>query len=197
MKRLLLILVLVLAACAVQEPVAKEPVKQEQPSMITEVTVDYVKYDTDTSPNNMEAYKADCKQRDGTFDECGPSCPPDAEFCVQVCTPTCNLKSEADTQPKVNAEPEAKIKTISQPTTHQIIIEDFKFKPKVFTIEKGDTITWTNRGPSTHSVSADGGTFDSFLLGKGQSWSYRFDETGLFQYHCTPHRGMRASITVE
>ncbi len=37
------------------------------------------------------AFKADCGLRDGTFDECGTVCEPEAEFCTQVCAYTCDL----------------------------------------------------------------------------------------------------------
>ena len=52
--------------------------------------------------------------------------------------------------------------------TKNITIKDFAFDPKTITINVGDTITWTNEGPSPHTVTADeAGGFDAGNLDKG------------------------------
>ncbi len=86
--------------------------------------------------------------------------------------------------------------------TKNITIKDFAFDPKTITINVGDTITWTNEGPSPHTVTADeAGGFDAGNLDKGATFSETFDEAGTFAYYCKYHgakggTGMAASIVV-
>ena len=76
-----------------------------------------------------------------------------------------------------------------------VIIQDFKFQPAEITIKKGETITWTNNDSAKHTATCD--TFDSGLLAKGESFSYTFNETGTFDYICTPHPYMKGKVQVE
>ena len=77
-----------------------------------------------------------------------------------------------------------------------VTIEDFEFSPTSVTIEVGDTVTWNNEGPTPHSATADDGSFDTGIFGKGGSRTETFDEAGTFSYFCTPHPFMKASVTV-
>src|SRR5215217_4080944 len=85
--------------------------------------------------------------------------------------------------------------------TKNVIIKDFAFDPKTIAINVGDTITWTNEGPSPHTVSADDASFDSNNLDKGGTFSHTFDKAGTFAYYCKYHGSkggvsMAASVTV-
>src|SRR4051795_4993923 len=85
--------------------------------------------------------------------------------------------------------------------TKTVSIKDFAFDPKTISVNVGDTITWTNDGPSPHTVSADDGSFDSGNLDKGATFSHTFDKAGTFAYYCKYHgskggSGMAASIAV-
>jgi LPXTG-motif cell wall-anchored protein len=77
-----------------------------------------------------------------------------------------------------------------------VTIEDFAFSPSSVTIDVGDTVTWTNRDPTQHSATAEDGSFDTGLLRRGQSGLHTFEEAGTFPYVCTPHPGMKGTITV-
>jgi len=82
-----------------------------------------------------------------------------------------------------------------------IEVEDFIFKTTYLKIKKGTKVTWTNQGQARHDVnSADDsphGGLASELLDNGDSYSYTFDEAGLYEYFCTPHPSqMRATVTV-
>ncbi len=77
-----------------------------------------------------------------------------------------------------------------------VTIKDYSFNPKSLTVHVGDTVVWTNQGPSGHSATAYDGSFDTGVLNKGSSGSFKFDKAGTFRYHCTPHPFMKASITV-
>jgi plastocyanin len=77
-----------------------------------------------------------------------------------------------------------------------VTIRDFEFAPASVTVDVGDTVTWTNDGPTPHSATADDGSFDTGIFGAGQSRSHTFEQAGTFQYFCTPHPNMRGTITV-
>lgn len=82
-----------------------------------------------------------------------------------------------------------------------ISIGDFFFDPTVLKIKNGTTVTWTNNGMIGHDVKTDRNSPkqgpSSNLLDRGQSYSFTFDEPGLYLYICSPHSAqMRAVIEV-
>lgn len=76
------------------------------------------------------------------------------------------------------------------------MITDFKFSPGTTTVQIGDTITWTNSGPSPHTATANGGSFDTGTLGKGASSSHTFTQPGTFAYICKIHPFMHGTVVV-
>lgn len=76
-------------------------------------------------------------------------------------------------------------------------IKNFAFGPKTLTIKKGTSVTFTNQDSVAHTATADDGSFDTGLLAKGESGSITLDKAGTFNYHCTPHPNMKATIVVE
>ncbi|MDP2629560.1 MAG: carboxypeptidase-like regulatory domain-containing protein [Candidatus Harrisonbacteria bacterium] len=53
-------------------------------------------YGSDAS--QLSRYRADCRQRNGVFNECGSPCAPDAEVCITVCAYTCEILGSAQGQ---------------------------------------------------------------------------------------------------
>jgi hypothetical protein len=78
-----------------------------------------------------------------------------------------------------------------------VTIKDFSFGPKTLTINAGDSVSWTNQGPTAHTATAKGGSFDSGLLETGKSYSHEFSSAGSFVYYCKPHPFMTATIVVK
>jgi LPXTG-motif cell wall-anchored protein len=78
-----------------------------------------------------------------------------------------------------------------------VTIADFSFSPGSLTVSQGDTVTWVNNGPTPHSATATGGSFDTGILKAGQSASHTFDQAGTFSYYCQPHPFMKATIVVQ
>jgi plastocyanin len=76
-------------------------------------------------------------------------------------------------------------------------IKDFAFSPDKVTIRKGSTVTFINRDKVKHTATADGGEFDTGLLGTDVSGEVKFDETGTFTFYCSPHPGMTGTIVVQ
>jgi LPXTG-motif cell wall-anchored protein len=78
-----------------------------------------------------------------------------------------------------------------------VTIRDYAFSPRTVTVEPGDTVTWTNRDGVRHSATAEDGSFDTGLLGRGESGEHTFREAGTYQYVCTPHPNMQGTVVVE
>ena len=76
-----------------------------------------------------------------------------------------------------------------------VTIKDFSFGPSTITIHAGDTVTWVNGGPSTHTATA-AGMFNTGVLHAGQSASHQFTHAGTFSYRCSIHPFMRGTVTV-
>jgi plastocyanin len=93
--------------------------------------------------------------------------------------------------------------------TAAVDIGDFFFAPAAVVLQVGGTVTWTNNGPSGHTVTSDAGSFDSGTLGpptpsdpyggttEGGTYQRTFSAAGTFDYHCAIHPGMRGRITVQ
>jgi len=74
---------------------------------------------------------------------------------------------------------------------------DFAFAPDSLRAQVGQRVTWENRDTGvTHTVSADGGAFNSGDLASGKRFSFVFGAAGSFAYHCAIHRDMRGTVSV-
>lgn len=78
--------------------------------------------------------------------------------------------------------------------THTVEIKTMAF-PANTPVEKGDTVTWINRMPMNHTVTADNGAFDSGALGNNKSFSHVFQDAGVVAYHCKIHPNMKGKVT--
>jgi len=78
-----------------------------------------------------------------------------------------------------------------------VTISDFQFSPSSVTVNVGDTVTWTNNGPTPHSATSTGGVWDTGIMDAGKSGSHTFSEAGTFSYICTPHPNMHGTIVVQ
>ncbi len=78
----------------------------------------------------------------------------------------------------------------------QITIQNFAYQPATLQVRVGTTVTWTNQDNVPHSVTFKNGMKESGLLSRGQSFSYTFSTPGTYQYYCTVHPYMVATVTV-
>ncbi|MGW7535853.1 plastocyanin/azurin family copper-binding protein [Amycolatopsis sp. NPDC054798] len=83
-------------------------------------------------------------------------------------------------------------------TANAVAIKDFAFAPAATTVKKGTTVTWTNQDQDAHTVTStgSGGPLRSPTLQNGQSYQYTFGTPGTFEYLCTIHPFMTATVTV-
>ena len=75
-------------------------------------------------------------------------------------------------------------------------ISGFAYAPAELTITAGDTVTWTNLDAVEHTATAIDGSWDTGLLGEGDSASITFTTPGTYDYLCTPHPSMTGRIVV-
>lgn len=85
----------------------------------------------------------------------------------------------------------------SSPAVHEVVIDAMAFSPGILRVKTGDRITWTNRDPFPHTVTAKDGAFDSGEIAAGASWTYQADKAGEFPYVCSLHPTMAAKLIVE
>ena len=79
----------------------------------------------------------------------------------------------------------------------QVAIADFGFAPASVTVPVGTEVTWRNDDPTQHTVTADGGAFDSDILDPGGRFAFAFEKVGVFQYVCNIHPNMKGTVKVE
>lgn len=87
------------------------------------------------------------------------------------------------------------------------------YSPPRMSISVGDIITWYNDDKEGHTVTSGEGSgrygwmsnnfgspndyFDSGRFMPGESWYYKFEESGTFSYYCTIHPWMEGVVLVE
>jgi len=71
-----------------------------------------------------------------------------------------------------------------------------RYEPALITVKKGDSVTWVNKDPFPHTVTA-AGEFDSRSIAADGKWTYRATKAGEFAYICTLHPNMKGTLKVE
>ena len=85
------------------------------------------------------------------------------------------------------------------PGANEVWIQGSAFSPATITVTAGTTIKWTNKDGMSHTVTSDVGgaeIFDSGSMANGATFTWQFNNTGSFKYHCTFHSGMKATVVV-
>ena len=68
------------------------------------------------------------------------------------------------------------------------------FTPTVLRVDPGTEVTFVNKDPMEHNVSAEWGTAQDLKV--GDTFSATFPQEGTFPYACTYHYGMTGAIVV-
>ena len=93
-------------------------------------------------------------------------------------------------KPSAAQSPTAPAKTLD------VEISDMKFTPRVITINRGDSVIWTNKDNVPHTVTFDNLAVDE-RLSPGQDVTHLFSDTGTFDYHCSIHPDMQGTVVVQ
>lgn len=90
----------------------------------------------------------------------------------------------------------------------EVTIESFTFMPEEVEVAAGTEVTWTNEDDFAHTATSGtpDETTDRFdgvmgelgeMNGKGETFSFTFEEPGTYEYFCRFHpQQMRATVTV-
>jgi plastocyanin len=88
-------------------------------------------------------------------------------------------------------------------TGNVVKISGFAFVPQTITIKKGESVTWINEDSTPHDVASDPHPTHTILPGlrsgtlqNGQSYSFTFEQTGSWGYHCHIHPSMTGTVVV-
>ena len=84
--------------------------------------------------------------------------------------------------------------TGTQQQVHNVDIVNFAFEPAEISINAGDAVTWMNKGTVTHDVTSS--LFDHDM-NPGESFSFTFNQTGEYDYHCDIHPSMKGKVIVK
>jgi plastocyanin len=95
-------------------------------------------------------------------------------------------------------EPETRESAPAKATKTEVVIGNFNFSPKTFTVPVGATVTWTNHDNVPHVVTSANNQFQkSPVLKAGQSFSNTFATAGTYSYFCSIHPRMTGKIIVK
>ncbi len=83
-------------------------------------------------------------------------------------------------------------------TAEEIIMQNTVYDPAEKIIAKGTTVKWVNKDPYAHTVTSSENKFDSGNMNEGQTFEFKFDSAGTYNYYCTYHLpGMTGKIIVK
>ena len=80
--------------------------------------------------------------------------------------------------------------------TRTITIEGMQFVPAMVMVKRGDQVVWLNKDLVPHTVTAPK-VFDSGAVTPGKSWRMPTVKPGRYDYVCTLHPTMKATLVVE
>ncbi len=72
----------------------------------------------------------------------------------------------------------------------EVEVQNFQFAPDPVVVQPGDTVRWVWTGSVGHSTTSASGfteSWDSTVLGNGDTFEYTFADAGTFPYRCLPH----------
>ncbi len=81
--------------------------------------------------------------------------------------------------------------------TNAVVIKNFDFAPMTITIKAGSSVTWKNLDGEPHTVTSVDGLFRSGAIDQNESFTFKFDKPGTYQYLCSIHPRMRAAVVVQ
>jgi plastocyanin len=79
----------------------------------------------------------------------------------------------------------------------KVDLRDLCFTPTVIRVQPGQSVTWTNRDDTAHTVTGVAGRWGTYdELGLNDAVTYRFQSSGVFPYFCLIHPGMVGAVVV-
>lgn len=87
---------------------------------------------------------------------------------------------------------------VADATKPAVTISNYSFQPATLTINKGSTVTWTNRDGDVHTIKSTDGpeAFSSPALDSGNQFAFAFHRAGTYHYTCSVHPYMHGVLVV-
>jgi plastocyanin len=82
-------------------------------------------------------------------------------------------------------------------TANLVVMKNFDYAPMNLTVAAGSTVTWKNLDGEPHTVASVDRAFRSPALDQNDTFSFKFVKPGIYEYVCTIHPRMMATITVK
>jgi plastocyanin len=79
----------------------------------------------------------------------------------------------------------------------EIVIDNFTFAPTPLNIKVGATVTWVNHDDIPHSIVCPDLKMKSHPLDTDDSFAYRFERAGTYEYICGLHPHMHGQVVVQ
>jgi plastocyanin len=76
----------------------------------------------------------------------------------------------------------------------EVVIKNFAFSPTPLQVKVGVPVTVANDDGTTHTLTADDGSFDTGRLDGGMQTKITIDRPGKYAYHCDIHNYMTGVI---
>jgi plastocyanin len=73
------------------------------------------------------------------------------------------------------------------PGANEVFLEYKTFNPTQLSVQKGTTVTFINKDNADHTATSTNKVFDSGRLKSGDSYTYTFNDAGVFYYYCNYH----------
>ena len=71
------------------------------------------------------------------------------------------------------------------------------YYPKINQAKPGDTVTWTNKDISVHTITSNDDLFDSGMMMPGDTFEQTFEDAGLYPYYCMLHPWMTGTVVIK
>jgi plastocyanin len=110
--------------------------------------------------------------------------------------PVLLVACNSDDSPSIGGSPTTTTTAASGNDGKTIVIKDFSFNPQQLQVKVGDTVTIRNDDTTTHTWTADDGSFDAGELGSGATKTQMFSKAGTVKYHCKIHTSMQGEVVV-
>ena len=85
----------------------------------------------------------------------------------------------------------------ANPPGVEVSIDNFSFTPPAIRVKTGTQITWINRDDIPHTVVSTDNAFKSKALDTDDKFSFTPSKPGTYNYFCSLHPKMTATVVVE
>jgi len=79
----------------------------------------------------------------------------------------------------------------------EIVIDNFTFAPTPLKVKIGTSVSWVNHDDIPHSIVCPDLKMKSHPLDTDDSFAYKFERAGMYEYICGLHPHMHGQVVVE